>query len=640
MLTVSDVVLERLLTSFAEIDQFAFFDTARADDENQTSYLFLRPVERLQCGGDDDPGRFLAQVQRRLASGHYVAGWFSYEFGVMLIGGHHGSKNKPFGVTEKLADLGVYERPFTFDHQSGRCDFPLAGSRQLGECQVTGISANMEEDEYVEALERVLEYIRAGDTYQVNYTFKLLFSLLGSHEALYRTLRRNQSVPYGAYIRWGSERVMSFSPEMFFRKHHQGITVRPMKGTAKRGRNGAEDEAACSFLYHDQKNRSENVMIVDLLRNDLGRVVHQLGEGEVRVRSLFDVEIYESLLQMTSTIDAVIEDERWDRLSLTTLFGALFPCGSITGAPKIRTMEIIDELEKGARGVYTGAIGFLTPAGDGVFNVPIRTLTFAGQQGEMGVGSGITHDSDPRDEWQECVLKSRFLTDPSPEFHLVETMLWEPGSGLWLGREHFQRLTASARYFGFPCDPDELAREVETHLTAVVEPRRVRLTVAGDGEIKIESQSCGLPRCRRLPVSPGQQPYDLPRIAFAAQATDMWSPWLQHKTSRRQLYLAGMAWARQEGLFDVLYLNERGEVTEGAIANVVIYRHGRYRTPPVSCGLLPGVMRGHLLADHAVQVVEEVLHPEDIHAAEAVFMVNSVRGVTRVAMRDVGEVTP
>lgn len=630
MFTLSNVLLERLLSGFAQTEQFAFFDTAKPGQENTVSYLFLNPVERLQCRAGDDARQFLEHVQDRLDKGYYAAGWFGYEFGAMLAGNPGGLMREDPIFTGKVADLGVYEHPFCFDHQNGNCSFPFAELQELGNCNVAGLLPNMNEEEYVAALESVLEYIRAGDTYQVNYTFKLLFSLIGSHEALYRTLRRNQSVAYGAYIRWGDERVMSFSPEMFFRRHQNGITVRPMKGTLQRGRNREEDAVAQSFLYHDQKNRSENVMIVDLLRNDLGRVVHELGGGEVTVRSLFDVETYESLLQMTSTVDARTEQDKLENLSLYTLFRALFPCGSVTGAPKIRTMEIIAELEKGARGVYTGAIGFLTPQGEGVFNVPIRTLVFDGHQGEMGIGSGITHDSDPHDEWKECLLKGRFLTDPSPEFCLIETMLWESGKGLWMGEDHLERIVVSAEYFTFSCDRKELARRLDEYLAGMTTTCRVRLTLAKDGEVEIMSQPCPPPTCRRLPAHPETPHSGLPRVRFAELATDRSSPWLMHKTTQRQLYDEGFARAQQAGLFDLLYVNDRGEVTEGAITNVVIYREGRYLTPPVSCGLLAGIMRGRLLADSEVKVTEQVLYPSDIENADAVFMVNSVRGVVQV----------
>lgn len=634
MFTVANALLTRLLSHFAQTEQFAFFDTAKPCQDNRYSYLFTRPVAHLQCGIHDDAARFLQQLQGWLDRGYWLAGWFGYEFGAKLVGNVGGLTSKPPGPEEKLADLSVYASPQLFDHQNGNHDFQVAPEADLGDYTLSDIVPNVQEHDYLQALETVLEYIRAGDTYQVNYTLKLLFSLAGSHEALYSALRRNQSVAYGAYLRQGEERVMSFSPELFFRRNGEGLTVRPMKGTLKRGRNAEEDAEARHFLKNDQKNRSENVMIVDLLRNDLGRVLHEAGGGEVRVRSLFDVETYESLLQMTSTIDGRVETGTLGDVSLHTLFRALFPCGSVTGAPKIRTMQIIDELEHEARGVYTGAIGFLGPGGEAVFNVPIRTLVFRGGQGEMGIGSGITHDSDPGEEWKECLLKGRFLTSPDPEFKLIETLLWSREEGFWLLDEHLARLESSADYFCFSRNWVDLRRQLAEYVDGQDGVLRVRMTLAKDGVVEIGAQPVPLPQYTRLPERPEPSHEGLPAVRFSGMTTDSAQPWLLHKTTRRAVYDAGFAAAQREGLFDVLFTNERGEVTEGAITNVLIYREGRYLTPPVSCGVLAGTMRRRLLSDQAVQVVEQVLYPKDIMAAHAVFMVNSVRGVVQVRLTD------
>ena len=631
MYRVTRGMLDGLLNHFAQTEQFIYFDTARPCQENRVSYLFEQAVARLQCQSADDPVAFLDELQGWLDKGYWLAGWFAYEFGEKLVGMSPGLTSRPQKSSRPLADMGVYSSPCCFDHESGNCNFPLETTGDIGDCEIIGIGPNVQESDYLSALEKILDYIRAGDTYQVNYTLKLLFSLQGSHEALYRELRRNQSVAYGAYWRWGNERVMSFSPELFFRQYPGGLTVRPMKGTYGRGRNCAEDAAACEFLHHDIKNRSENVMIVDLLRNDLGRVMHEAGGGDVRVRTLFDVERYESLLQMTSTIDGVVYDGANRRISLPALFRALFPCGSITGAPKIRTMEIIRELEYGARGVYTGAIGFMSPTGEAVFNVPIRTLVFDGQAGEMGIGGGITHDSDPGDEWRECLLKGRFLTSPAPVFELIETMISIPGQGVWLQKEHLARLAASAEYFSFSCNSEAIAQRITEELTGRADsPQRLRLTLAKDGAVTLAAQPCELPSSICLPIMPEPLGEEPARTRFSGQATDSSQPWLMHKTTRRQLYNEGFARAQLEGLLDLLYVNERGEVTEGAITNIFIYREGEYLTPPVDCGLLAGTLRNMLLAEPGLPVREAVLYPDDVYAAEAVFLVNSVRGVVRV----------
>lgn len=628
MYTVSNALLNRLLCRFAQNEQFAFFDTAKTCEGNTISYLFEGPVARLQCGLDGNAAAFLGEVQHWLDKGYYVAGWFGYEFGKLLQGNVSGPTSEPGKKAQAVADLGVYGEPFSFDHQTGNCDFQLAEPCEPGGYEVSGMRANIDEGEYLRALDAVLEYIRAGDTYQVNYTLKLLFTLAGSPEALYRDLRRNQSVSYGAYIRWGRERIMSFSPELFFRKHAEGLTVRPMKGTLQRGRDADEDAQARQFLHSDEKNRSENVMIVDLLRNDLGRVLHEAGGGEVRVKSLFDVETYESLLQMTSTVDGLPGSGTMNNVPLSTIFQALFPCGSVTGAPKIRTMEIIEELEKDRRGVYTGAIGFLTPEGNGVFNVPIRTLVLDGTAGEMGIGSGITHDSIPEEEWKECLLKGRFLTSPDPEFSLIETLLWSRAGGFLLLSEHLDRLASSAEYFYFSCDIQEVVKRLERHVEGADTTLRVRLLLAKDGTITISSSVCEMVRHACLPEIPEPVRPGLPRVRFARQAVNSLSPWLMHKTTRREFYDHELAGAREAGLFDLLFVNERGEVTEGAVTNIVIYRNGCYLTPPVACGLLAGTMRRKLMREQLV--TEQLLTAGEIVTADAVFLVNSVRGVVQV----------
>ena len=635
MQTTSNTLLNKLLCHLAQVEQFAYFDTAKPGEDNTKSYIFVEPVTRLRCDISDCGEAFLQQVQQWLDKGYYVAGWFGYEFGTTLISKISGLKNIPRGGKTLVADLGVYTTPWYFDHQNGNHNFKLPECSpidSLKSYEISEISPSISEGEYLEALDAVLRYIRAGDTYQVNYTLKLLFDLGGSPEALYKVLRRNQSVSYGAYIRWGAERVMSFSPELFFKKSGKRLTVRPMKGTLARGRDGLEDAQACAFLHNDQKNRSENVMIVDLLRNDLGRVLHEAGGGEVRVRSLFDVEPYESLLQMTSTIDGISEKE--SSITLKNLFKGLFPCGSITGAPKIRTMEIIHELEKEPRGVYTGAIGFLTPDGDAVFNVPIRTLVLSengtGFRGEMGVGGGITHDSDPRDEWREALLKGRFLTNPAPEFQLIETLLWQSGKGYWLRTEHLERLTASARYYHFNFNMEELVEALDSHVADHSGVRRVRLLLAKDGAVTVSSVECEPPLKVALPVCPDDKIREIPLVKFASETVNSTQSAFLHKTTQRDIYDAGMRRAGQEGCLDLLFTNEKGEVTEGTIANIFIYKDGRYLTPPVTSGLLAGVMRRKLLEDNNIELVEKILTREDVYAAKAVFVCNSVRGVIQV----------
>ncbi|WP_457576499.1 aminodeoxychorismate synthase component I [Desulfomarina sp.] len=635
MYTIQKPLLEKLLEYLSGRGDFVFLDTSRPDSENSRSLLFMDPVDRKQCRTGEDPVRYLQELQQLLEEGYYLAGWFGYEFGVILETDIdvYGKPRSP--GPELLADFGVFRKPRVFDHLTGEHNLPGGGSPPMNGTAYTlsNLRSNMKRDEFVHALGKVREYIGAGDTYQVNYTMKLHFDFEGSPEKLYLDLRRNQSVAYGAYIRNGAERMLSFSPELFFRRDRSGITVRPMKGTAKRGRNVIEETAYAEYLHNDGKNRSENVMIVDLLRNDLARLVHGYGRSSVDTDSLFDVESYESLLQMTSTVRARTSDFTMEKISLVELFMALFPCGSITGAPKIRTMEIIDELEKEQRGVYTGAIGYLAPDMTGAFNVPIRTVRLWQNNGEMGIGAGITYDSDPDDEWRESLLKGRFLTHSQPDFSLFETMLWQPDSGFLLLEEHLARLALSAGFFKFSFH-DEIIRVRLRETVSAFDGsgcRRVRLLLRKDGRVDITRSECQAPLRTSLPSRPARE-NGLPLVAFSETVVDSEKIWFYHKTTHRDIFDTAFKNAGEMGCFDLLFCNERDEVTEGSITNLILYDGGRYLTPPLSCGLLGGVMREKLLADTAVKLQEEIITREMVRNAEALFVCNSVRGVVQVRL--------
>lgn len=643
MLKIQDPDLAKLLHFLASQEEFVFLDTSQPDHENVESLLFLKPVDRLLCRCGDNLEKYLAALQERLTNGFYLAGWVGYEFGAMLEG-RIGAKTSHAADSQLvLADLGVFLKPKRFCHHTGEHDFPFgADGRSIEEkYAISNLRPNMEKEEFLQGLDRVRQYIIAGDTYQVNYTMKLLFDFQGSAEKLYTVLRKNQSVAYSAYIRHGEERLLSFSPEMFFRKKGDEITVRPMKGTAAKGYNSLQEQRNSRELYYDSKNRSENVMIVDLLRNDLARLMHGHGESRVFVDSLFDVESYESLLQMTSTIKAGSTPAIMANLQLTELFRALFPCGSITGAPKIRTMQIIDELEKDRRGVYTGAIGYFGPDGSAVFNVPIRTVRLQKNSGEMGIGAGITHGSIAEEEWKESLLKGRFLTHAQPDFQLFETILWRPETGYWLLEEHLLRLASGAHFFRFSCDLPRIRMLLQQQASTLFQTttsgacHRLRLVLAKDGRASLSAVPCDAPLRTRLPVKPEQEDISgLAAINFSPHLIDASSPWPFHKTTMRTLYDAAYKQAQEDGLFDSIFCNTAGEVTEGCITNIVIYQQGTYLTPPVASGLLPGVMRGYLLRDTAVPVVEKVLTPADVRAAEAIFLCNSVRGLVRVRLQE------
>jgi len=626
--SLSGPTLARLLADLGDRD-FVLLETTRITPDDHHSLLFSNPVNRITLTGQGKADHFLHEARDWLGRGYYLAGWLGYEFGYLLEPVL--ADKLRLEENQLIADLGVFTEPVIVDHfdtpeQQAAC-LPLQAVHQPlpGESAyiIRNLRFNIDKKDYLAAIAAVKSYITAGDTYQVNYTLKLLFDFSGDPAALYRDLRKNQSVAYGAYIQKGSHRILSLSPELFFRKKANICTVRPMKGTMRRGRTTAEDQQHRRFLQTDSKNLSENVMIVDLLRNDLGRLARP---ATVQVSSLFDVETYETLHQMTSTICGELPAG----LQLFDLFKALFPCGSVTGAPKIRTMEIIKELEHGSRGVYTGAIGYLAPGGDAVFNVPIRTIVLDHDKGEMGIGSGIVYDSDGENEWLECRLKADFLTKPFEDFQLIETILWQRENGYWLLAEHLARLKDSSTYFQFTCNLEQITTELDRlaqTLGADNKNQRVRLLLAKDGTVTLSSTPCASPQILTAGNS-GQ----LPQVRFSAERTDSRDVFLYHKTTRRDFYNQQREKAVMDGCYEALFLNERGEVTEGAISSVFIKKGEVFYTPPLQCGLLPGVFRSHFMADAPQRVVEKILFPEDLAGADAVYVANSVRGMVQVTV--------
>jgi para-aminobenzoate synthetase/4-amino-4-deoxychorismate lyase len=471
-------------------------------------------------------------------------------------------------------------------------------------------------EEYRAAVESIKQYILDGDTYQVNYTLKLKFPWL-SAPSLYCRLRDAQRVGYAAFLTLRGYHILSLSPELFFRIDGGRIQLKPMKGTAARGRTLEEDEQRKKELRSSEKNRAENLMIVDMLRNDVGRIAQT---HSVRLRRFFEIERYETVFQATSTIEAKLRQS----VRFSEVIRSLFPSGSVTGAPKIRTMQIIRELEKEPRGVYTGSVGFIAPQKRAVLSVAIRTVVLDRKTGtgEMGVGSGIVHDSVIEEEYRECLLKSRFLTESPSRFELIETMRWEAGKGFFLQHLHEQRLIRSAQYFGFPCDRKMLRstlRKYDARLRKESQRLsfRVRLRLGNDGTISLTHA--------RLEPTVGEQ-----HVRLSDKQTDSSDRFLFHKTTNRRLYDEELERAVLKGYFDVLFLNEREQLTEGARTNLIIKKDARMFTPPVSCGLLAGVYREYLLRSKSHRVEERILTLEDLKMADDVYVCNAVRGMIKV----------
>jgi para-aminobenzoate synthetase/4-amino-4-deoxychorismate lyase len=458
--------------------------------------------------------------------------------------------------------------------------------------------------EYDQALEHIKEYIKAGDTYQVNYTLRLRTLFRGDSFNLFLAMVRAQSAGYAAWIDNGRYAICSASPELFFRLEGDILTCKPMKGTVRRGHTLDEDRSLADWLHHSEKNRAENLMIVDMIRNDLGRIADV---GSVQVSRLFEVERHPTLWQMTSTIKANC------RKSFAEIIKALFPCASITGAPKIRTTHIIAELEQMPRGIYTGCIGYFAPSRKAQFSVAIRTAVIDRhtEQVEYGSGGGIVWDSVCKEEYKEALLKARVLTEQRPEFSLLETMLWTPEESYFLLDYHLRRLANSADYFDFPV----IIKSVRDRLSEQAsqfphKPMRVRLLAASDGTVLIQSDLLNTDGMAH-PV----------KLMLANKPINSSEIFLYHKTTYRKVY-EDAALDRRD-CDDVLLWNERGEITESRMANFVFQMPQGLFTPPVESGLLAGTFRAWLLDQQKVR--ERVLTIGELGQCSKIFLINSVR---------------
>jgi len=603
-------------------DCFALLDDCDASDADPRSRLHTGFVEALHCHNVADLPALFAQMQQALQRGLHAVGLFSYELGARMQGIE--AHDPVHEAQQPLAQVLLFERCERLS--AAQVEHWLAAQSQQQHAGIANVMATVDDAQFNAAIARIHAYIEAGDTYQVNYTYRLRFDACGSPVALYRRLRMRQPVPYGALIALpDGSTVLSLSPELFIR-HGQGVlTAQPMKGTAAAGE-PAQDIERAAALANDPKNRAENLMIVDLLRNDLGRIA---AVGSVRVPRLFHVERYSGVLQMTSTLQARLRDD----VELADVFAALYPCGSITGAPKRRTMQIIDELEPDVRGIYTGAIGwFDAPAagmriGDFCLSVPIRTLMLqppqhdAIRKGEMGIGAGIVHDSVAADERAECALKARFLTGLPADFELFETMHATHEDGCRHLDLHLRRLAASAACFGFAFDEERirgLLRQACDALPPGV-PHRMRAALAQDGTLSMQY----------APLTPLDEPV---RILLAQERIDARALFLRHKSTVRASFDAAWRTAEAQGAFDMLFCNTDGGLTEGGRSNVFVKLDGRWYTPPLAAGLLPGVMRALLLADPAWNARERRLTLDDLRAAQEIVVCNALRGALRATM--------
>lgn len=551
-------------------------------------FTFRKPITVIIAHKIEEVIPCFHQVQQYIDKGYYAAGYLSYESAPAF--------DSAFKVrndyTLPLLWFGIFSEPETVTPES-------TGTYTLSEW-----NSSVKKEEYHSSITSIKKAIENGITYQTNYTIRLTSQFQGDDFAFFEKLKRAQSSNYCAYINTGEHSILSASPELFFHLEKNKITTRPMKGTVKRGKTTSEDIEKANWLFHSEKNRAENVMIVDLLRNDLGVIAEP---GTVKVPKLFNIEHYPTVHQMTSTITADISES----IKLVDIFKALFPCGSITGAPKIRTMDIISELETSPRDVYCGAIGFITPNKEAIFNVPIRTVVIEQKSGKAtyGVGGGITWDSTAKGEYDEILAKASLLEVDRPEFQLLESLLLINGEYLLLD-EHLDRLKNSAQYFGFPFNSGAIRQTLIDFLEQNSNDRlKVRFLLSKNGEITIEGQ----------PISQVSKPVN---VLLADKPVDKNNPFLYHKTTNRQVY-SSFQEMKPSHVFDILLWNEKKELTEFTNGNVVLELDGELWTPPINSGLLSGTFRGKLISTGKIR--EKTLTIHDLKKSSKIWFINSVR---------------
>lgn len=597
---------------------FALLENSRAADHQADSLFFSDPIAEVVCHHESELESALAQIDDFRRDGFYACGYLAYEAGYLLV---------------DKRDFGFSQQPYS--------DSPLLhfyifrGASPLSSVQVSALlqnlhpinepvaiynlALNMSNVDYVDRINKIREYIRNGDTYQVNFTLKYRFQYQGNAIALYQRLRERQRVEFGALLNFPEFNVISLSPELFLRKKGMGLESKPMKGTAARGHLPEQDATIVANMKQDPKTLSENVMIVDLIRNDVGRVATL---GSVTVNDMFEVQTYETLHQMISTVHGSVSPD----ISFEKIFRHLFPCGSITGAPKIRTMQIIDELEVERRGVYTGAIGYLTPDNDFCFNVPIRTcIVHRDGTAEMGVGSGIIYEADAQSEFEECLLKARFLTGINSTFQLLESMRYEGATGTILKLdEHITRLAGSAAVLHFSLDQEAMIDSVHSAIQGL----------QGDHKVRVALEQCGRHDIQVMRLEPPCDSMERPYIDVSRIPVDSRSLLLRYKTSERRLYDREYERCVTQGAYDVLFINELGQITEASRHNLFVEKDNYLVTPPAEVGLLEGIGRMSLMALEGRRCIEKVLKAEDILGADRLLLTNAVRGVVEVQLSE------
>jgi len=554
---------------------------------------FGNPIQVIETYHINEVKQKLAEVEQAVAMGYYAAGFLTYEASAAFH-----SLTNIHKSSMPLLWFAIFSEPSAKNLPDTEQSF-----------SISNWSPTISYHEYQEKIAMIHQEIKQGNTYQINYTQRLRASFSGEPFALYQKLVKAQKGNYSAFINTGKHHILSISPELFFKQDGSLLTTKPMKGTCLRGRNQAEDEAQRQWLFDSEKNRAENLMIVDLLRNDIGKIAEI---GQVAVPKLFEIEEYPTVFQMTSTITAQLKRN----ISYAELFESLFPSGSVTGAPKLNSMKLIATLESEAREVYCGAIGYFTPDNKAVFNVPIRTCWIDSETkvAEYSIGGGITWDSDAQEEFQECFAKAKILTKAHTDFELLESLRLENGQFPLL-HFHLERLAKSARFFKIAIDFIKLKQK----LTGLADfyphgLHKVRILIDHSGKTTLE--------CLAIKETVETKSVYLAQMPIISQ-----NDFLYHKTTNRDLFRP----FQKEGFFDCLLWNEKEEITEFTTGNVVLQMSGELLTPPLSCGLLPGVMRESLLRKKIIK--EQTVTLNQLKQVDKIWYVNSVRGWVEVQLR-------
>lgn len=549
---------------------------------------FKNPDKIFQARTIDEVLPAFEKIQAEIQKGYYAAGFLTYESAPAFDPAFQVKKDGSM----PLLWFGIFENP------------QIEAISSSGTYHLSEWVPSVERNEFDEAIHSIKHSIEIGKTYQTNYTIRLVSQFQGDKIAYFESLKKAQTSNYCAYVQTNEHTILSASPELFFRLEGNELTTRPMKGTIKRGNSTEEDKANANRLYHSEKDRAENVMIVDLLRNDLGVIAET---GSVNVSKLFEIEQYPTVHQMTSTITAKIAEN----IQISDIFKALFPCGSITGAPKVSTMEIIANLETTPREAYCGAIGYITPNKEAIFNVPIRTVLIndTTKKAIYGVGGGITWDSTSDGEYDEVLAKARILKEKRPDFQLLESILLNEGHYFLLD-EHLDRLENSAQYFDFPYNRIKIKESLQNLIhSTTLNKAKVRLLLSKEGKLILDAQ----------PLTHFES---IQTITLAKEPIDKNNPFLYHKTTNREIY-THFHRLKPSGVFDVLLWNKDHELTEFTSGNIVLEMDDGFWTPPIHSGLLAGTFRDKLI--RVGQIQEKTLTIADLKNSKKIWFINSVR---------------